>query len=172
MQWASAALERRHASLQFAVAVGPLVALAGFGEGCAGRGLSVLRRWLSWAPEAAALLPGIWLRLRFAANHDPTWGYDAYSHLAYLEWVAWKRYLPPITAFRAAYHAPLYYWIGGAALRHRWSLQAVRSISTIAGCGKLFLIAWGLRRHLPGATLARVTALAHPDRHAFTRPQS
>lgn len=116
-------------------------------------------RWLPGAPEYLAFAVGALLRLRLASSYDPRWGWDATPHLQYLEHIAEHGDLPPLHAFRTAYHPPLYYELGGAILRLGGSLEQVQAISIGAGLAALAFVWIALRRQFPGDRLARTTGL-------------
>lgn len=111
-------------------------------------------------PEVLIVFIGVVLRLSMWKTYDVGWGYDAGSHLPYIDWFArhtWS--LPPLSLSRAAYHPPLYYFIAGTlhALGLGW--QALAGISVLCGIGKLGVIWWACERFL-SSRLARLTALS------------
>ena len=99
--------------------------------------------------ELLVVAASIWLRFRFDRGHEASWGFDSSSHWSYMRWIATRHELPPIKAFRAAYHPPLYYWLGGLAMRHGISTETLRRASAVTGGLKLCLLAWGVRRNVP-----------------------
>src|SRR5689334_20352056 len=111
-------------------------------------------------PELLALALGLLARLRLHGTFDPAAGYDFAPHGLYIRYVAQHRALPPLAVSREAYSPPLFYWIAGWLQRHGANPLDLQWISIIASCLGLFLLAWGLRRHLPESRLARTVALA------------
>jgi hypothetical protein len=118
-----------------------------------------LTAWLAEAPELLLFIVGVWLRWRLRVTYDWRWGYDWWPHLRYMEVIATQHRLPSLAETCTAYHPPLYYWLGGFALRHGWSHERIREFSMLAGTARLGVIWYGLRRFLPGARVARCLAL-------------
>jgi Dolichyl-phosphate-mannose-protein mannosyltransferase len=113
-----------------------------------------------WGAEAVAFVVGALLRLRLHWTFHPTWGFDAESHLGYIQHVAVTHRLPGIESLRAAYHPPLYYWIGAALVREEVRAFGLQWFSIACGIAALVVTWWGLRRFLPEWPIARAAGLA------------
>jgi 4-amino-4-deoxy-L-arabinose transferase-like glycosyltransferase len=116
-------------------------------------------RLLGVVPEALAVALGVLVRLRLHRTYDPTASYDYSHHLRYIDYVARFHTLPPINAFRTAYHPPLFYWMGAWLLRRGDGVSAIQWSSIACGIAALGILWIGLRRLLPGDPLARTLAL-------------
>ena len=120
---------------------------------------SPFSRLVGVLPEALAVALGVLVRLRLHRTYDPTASYDYSHHLRYIQHVARFHALPPINAFRTAYHPPLFYWMGAWFLRRGAGVSAIQWTSIACGIGALGILWIGLRRLLPGDPLARTLAL-------------
>lgn len=118
-----------------------------------------IRRLGALGPELAALLAGIYLRVRMYSTFRWDWGYDSYDHMRYIHYLVDKHRIPPLEAARTAYHPPLFYWIGAFILKHGYTPDHIRLVSIAAAIVRLVVLWYGLRRFLPERRLARVAAL-------------
>lgn len=118
------------------------------------------RRWLVLVPELVVLAVGLLLRWGLGRRFDPTWGYDWAPHLGYLEHVVRTGNLPDPSLTAAAYHPPLYYWLGAFLMRAGVGPEGLQTLSLILGSARLLVTWLGLRALLPNDRLARVVSLA------------
>ncbi len=116
-------------------------------------------RWASYLPEALLIAMGLLIRASFLGNTDASSTYDYLDHVRYLEWFQTHLAPAPLSLSRTSYGAPLYYLLGGLALRCGASLKAVADASIVCGGLRLVVIAVGLEQFLPSDRIARRSAL-------------
>jgi hypothetical protein len=116
--------------------------------------------WRSRRAEIALLVLGVALRLGAIINLDPWWGYDSTGHYEYAQWFTSHWTPPPFEQFFQAFHAPLYYALGGLILRAGGHIPELRFFSVLLGCARLALLWVGLELYLPGRRMARLLAMA------------
>ncbi len=121
---------------------------------------SLQSRLRTVGPELGLLLAGIALRIRFGSIYEPTWGYDWHPHWGYLEHVFTTGEVPDPSLNTAAYHPPLYYWIGALLMKSGAGPQGIQALSIGAGIARLVITFIGFRIVLPSHRLARCVALA------------
>jgi hypothetical protein len=109
--------------------------------------------------ELLLLVLGVALRVSMALRYDARWGYDWWWHWQYISWMADHGSLPSPDQSLEYFHPPLYYFLAGRLVRLGAGVQAVSWLSVGAGCLRLGLVAWGLRRWVPDVP-ARLLALA------------
>ena len=120
--------------------------------------MSLRSRALSLAPELTILLFVIVLRIRFGSVYDPMWGYDWHPHMGYLEHVLKTGAMPDPSLTAAAYHPPLYYWLGAFLMKHGAGPEGLQAVSIVAGIARLVVTWIGLWLVLPAHRLARCVA--------------
>jgi 4-amino-4-deoxy-L-arabinose transferase-like glycosyltransferase len=110
--------------------------------------------------EPLVLLAGLVLRWGIGRRFDPTWGYDWAPHMGYLEHIVNTGHLPDPSLTAAAYHPPLYYWLGATLIRAGAGPDELQALSLLLGSARLVVTWLGLRVLLPNDRLARVAGLA------------
>jgi hypothetical protein len=117
--------------------------------------------WKTRRPELALLLAGVLLRVLAIKTIQPDWGYDSDGHYEYAQWFTqhWVT-PPPFDRFFQAFHAPLYYALGGLILRAGGHFPALRFFSVALSWLRLALLWVGLELYLPGRRMTRLLAMA------------
>jgi hypothetical protein len=118
---------------------------------------------LAWvgrrAPELAALLAGIALRVSMARTYDPRTGFDFAAHWGYVQSIAERGELPPWDVSAESYQPPLYYVLAGLLGRAGLDVGGLAWLGALLGTLRLVLTWMALERWLPEFRLGRVVAL-------------
>jgi 4-amino-4-deoxy-L-arabinose transferase-like glycosyltransferase len=114
---------------------------------------------LRWA-EPALFALGLLLRLLLPFTFDVHGGADFWNHEHYARWLVLHDPPPPNAFSVEAFHPPGYYWLAASLLGRGYSDQSLIWISVLAGCARLALVWWGLRRLFPDRPVVRTCALA------------
>ena len=109
--------------------------------------------------EVSLLALGAFFRISMMWDFRPDAGYDFPFHWGYVTYIAEHWSLPPRNLNVTAYHPPFYYLLAGGMVALGANAHLVKLFSVLCGIGRLLLLAWGLRRFLPGHKAARAIAL-------------
>ncbi|MCB9647601.1 MAG: glycosyltransferase family 39 protein [Deltaproteobacteria bacterium] len=119
-----------------------------------------LRSWLTW--ELAAFVLAVSFRLAAPWFNNSDRGYDVEQHVAYMQYIADHKALPPLGANWTAKHPPLYYGLtyglNRLGLWPNFETKALQILSLIFAVLRLGVFWWGLRRFVASGH-ARVWAL-------------
>jgi 4-amino-4-deoxy-L-arabinose transferase-like glycosyltransferase len=114
---------------------------------------------LRWA-EPALFALGLLLRLLLPFTFDVHGGADFWNHEHYARWLLIHEPPPPSAFSMEAFHPPGWYRLAAAMLARGYSDQSLIWISVVAGCARLSIVWWALRRVFPDRPVVRCTALA------------
>jgi hypothetical protein len=111
------------------------------------------------APELAALLAGVALRVSMAETYDARLGFDFGAHWGYVQSLVQQGRLPAWDLSAASYQPPLYYGLAGLLGRAGLDVGGLAWLGAVLGTVRLVITWMALERWLPGSRLARVVAL-------------